>query len=104
MIFDVRDERMQRQIQARRTPPLLLPPVPLALVDIAVLRARDELLDRPLVVGVIGFAASSQRDSGAVVVVVVPECVEAKAAARRVAHEARILGLVFGDDVGTPAA
>ena len=59
---------------------LLLPLVALALVEVAVLDRRDELLRRAEVVGVVGLVVAGQRDHGAVVEVVVPERVEAIAA------------------------
>ena len=46
-------------------------------------------------VHVIGLGMSRQRDQGAVMEIVVPECVHAVSAGFRRAHEPRVLRLVF---------
>ncbi len=98
VVLEEVDERRRRQVERRGAAALLLPRVPLPLVEKAVLDARDQLLRRAEVVGVVGLVAAGQRHQRRVVEVVVPERVEAVAALRGRAHQLRLLRLVLGDD------
>ncbi len=55
-------ESLGREIEGRRPSAALLPPRPLALIEVAVLRRRDELLRRSRVVGVVRLAPAGERD------------------------------------------
>ena len=77
---------------------LSLPRVILALVEIAALDHRYELLRRAEIIRVVGLAATGEGDLRAVVKIVVPERVEAVAPFVSRPREARVLRLVLGDD------
>ena len=59
---------------------LLLPAVPLPLIEVAPAQRRDQLLRAPEVVAVVGLVASGQRHARRVMEVVVPHAVQAVAA------------------------
>ena len=76
----------------------LLPGIPLSLIQKSPLRQRDEFLRRAEVVGVVRLAPAGERDHGRVMKVVVPQRVEAEAAARRrTAAASHVLRLVLRD-------
>src|SRR5688572_27954118 len=77
VVLEIRDERVRRQVERGRTAALPLPGVPLALVQVAEPRARDQLLRTALVVAVVRFTASGERDHRRVMRIVVPERVKA---------------------------
>ncbi len=60
VVFEIGHETVPRQIEIRLTPALPLPRIPLSLIEIAVLRGRNEFLRRTRVIGVIRFADSRQ--------------------------------------------
>src|SRR5688572_18686108 len=98
MILEKVDEPRGFDIPRRRTAPLLLPGVVLALVEKAVFGGRHELLRRPQVIRVVRLTPAGERDHGGVMPVVVPEGIQTESAFVRGSEEADILGLVFADD------
>src|SRR4051794_15980058 len=46
VVLDIGDKRLRGEIECSRTPPLLLPGVPLPLIQVAILRTGNELLYR----------------------------------------------------------
>src|SRR6185436_5619873 len=80
VILDIRDERVWREIEAGRASRFLLPAVPLPLIQVPVFRAGNELLRGARVVAVVRLAPARQRDDRGVVIVVVPERIEATSA------------------------
>src|SRR4051812_42859117 len=86
-VLDEGDEGGRLEVEARRAAALGLVRVTLALKQIAVLRGGDELLRIAVVILVIGLVASGQGHHGGVVEIIVPERVEAMAAALRGAHQ-----------------
>ena len=64
VILQEYDEVRRRHAQGGRAAPLLLPLVALALVEVAVLDGRDELLGRPVIIGVIRLVVAGQGDDG----------------------------------------
>src|SRR5690606_27731370 len=83
VVLQVVDEGRRRQAARRRAAPLALVGVPLPLEEVAVFGARHEFLWRAAVIFVIGLAMAGEGHHGAVMEVVVPQRVEAAAAARR---------------------
>src|SRR4051812_39664276 len=77
---------------------LVLPPVPLALIQKPVSCRRHELLRRTAVVGEISFIVARERDARTVVPVVVPDHVQAVPPAIRGPHEPSVLRFVLVHD------
>ena len=100
MVLDEGDERGRRHVKARLPATYPLPRVPLALVEVAVLHRRNELLCRASVVRVIRLVAAGESDHGRVVEVVVPQGVQAVPALLDRVHDARVLWLVLVHDDG----
>src|SRR4029079_17242912 len=79
VVWEERHEGGGRQAEAGRAAALLLPGVALALVEVAVLDRRDQLLRRAAVVSVVRLFAPGERDDGGMVEVVVPQRIDAVA-------------------------
>src|SRR5262249_4234744 len=60
VVLEIRDEVLRQKIERRRASRLLLPFVPLSLIEVAEAAARDEFLRGPQIVPVIRFAAAGQ--------------------------------------------
>ena len=103
VVLQERDERGRRQVQRRGPAALLLPGVPLPLVQVPPLHRRQDLLRGAAVVRVVGLVVAGQRDARAVVEVVVPQRVQAVAAGLGRAHHPRLLRLVLGDQQAAAA-
>src|SRR6185437_2354725 len=104
VVGDEGDEARWRQIECRSAARLMLPPVPLALVEKPVLGRRQQLLRGAAVAVEVGLVAAGGGDPSAVVEVVVPERVEAVPAGAARTGELRFLRLVLADDDrGAPA-
>src|SRR6185369_17460775 len=102
MIFEEADKGGTRTPTRVRAAPLLLPRIPLTLVQEIPLRHRRELIGRPVVVGAVRGVLAGQRDKGGVVPVLVPDAVEtAWSTLTDVLQKRDILRLVFGDDEHT---
>ena len=101
VILDEGHERRRLQSKTGRAATLLLPGIPLPLVEVAPLERRDKLLGRAVIIGVIGLVAPGQRDHGAVVEVIVPEGIEPIAALRWRAYQVGLLPLVFRHQEGS---
>jgi hypothetical protein len=80
VVLQIRHEARGLDAEGRCAATLPLPGVPLALIEIAPPRRRDELARGASVVRVVGLAAAGERDAGAVMEVVVPHAVETIAA------------------------
>src|SRR5665213_2822894 len=104
VILQIGHEIGWREVEGRRAARLLLPSVPLALVEEAVLGGGDELARAAVIVAVIGFAAPGDGNHRGVVEIVVPQRVEAIPAGLGRAHHSGVLRLVFGGDEGFAAA
>jgi hypothetical protein len=98
VILEKYNETFCSEIKRLRAACLLLPLVPLPLIQEAVFRGGDELLRAPPIVGVIGLVVPDVRDHGAVMKVVIPESVQAIATVSRRAQKPGVLHLVFSDD------
>src|SRR5579884_593523 len=85
-------------VERRRAAPLLLPGVPLALIEEAVLHRAQKLLRVAAIAAVIRLVATGRRDARRMMEVVVPQAVEPAAVDRLRAKQARALRLVFADD------
>ena len=89
-------------MRVRRAAGLMLPSVPLALIQESVLRRGDELLRRAEIVRVVRLAPARQRHHRGVMKVVVPERVEAATTALDGMKERRVLRLVLTDNPRAP--
>src|ERR1051325_2634554 len=78
--LDVVDEPLRRRSEQRRAATILLPGVVLPLIQIPVLRGRDELLWRSAIAREIRLGATGECDAGGVMEVIVPDSVEPGAA------------------------
>src|SRR5690349_21692935 len=74
---------------------LVLPSVPLSLIQKPILCRGDELLRGAPVVGIVRFVLSRERDLSGVVPIVVPDHVQAEAVAFDRAYELRELSFAF---------
>lgn len=104
VVLDEGDERGGPNAPRGGTAILSLPGVSLALVEIAVLRCRDELLGYAEVVGVVRLVSARQRDERAVVIVVVPHRVQAVSPFGNGPHHPRVLRLVLRHEQDGAAA
>src|ERR1700704_4576962 len=95
MILDETDERLRTEAAGRCAPVLLLPRVTLALVKVAILHRRDELLRRAPVIAVGSQMVPGQRDNRRVVQIVVPETVKSIAALGTRTCQPRLLFLIL---------
>src|ERR687886_827910 len=95
VVFQKHHERLGWKVEGRGAALLLLPAIILALIQEPMTRGRDELLRLAIIIGVVGFVTSGQRDDGAMVKVVVDERVEAVAAALRRPDEPSVLRFVL---------
>src|SRR5579864_478862 len=95
MVLKKVDERSRLHSQSGLSAALLLPRISLALEEVAVLNRGDELLRGAQIVAVVGGALPGQRGDRAVVIVVVPERVEAVSSLPLGAGDLGLLGLVL---------
>src|SRR5581483_11540087 len=79
VILQIADEAIGIEVQRWRAAPLLLPAIPLSLVEKAVQRHRREFVRSACVVGVVGLPVAGERDLRGVMPVVVPEHVDSPA-------------------------
>src|SRR5262249_45066059 len=93
VILQVADERPRRKIQGRRSAPVALPAIVLALIQKPALDRRNDLLGRPEIVAVVRFPATCQSHQRAVMEVVVPERVQSITPVSRRAYELSLLRL-----------
>src|SRR5690606_12877335 len=103
MVLEVRDQPVGPDVG--RIPPatLVLPGVPLTLIQPASRRERHQLLRVPRVVRVVRLGTTGGGDTRTVVEVVVPERVHCAAAILERAEQVRVLRLVLaGDQYATP--
>ena len=97
MILDERDKRFRRRSKRSRSPRRFLPQIWLTLKQIAVLSCGNEFLRVAQIIGVVSFAFSGQRDHGAMMKIVVPNCVEIVAAFIARANQFGFLPLILCD-------
>ena len=95
MILDERDECFRRGSKCRCAARRFLPDVGLALKKIAVLGRGNEFLRRAHVICVISFAFLRERNSGAVMEIVVPHSVEIIATFTARSNQFGFLPLIF---------
>ena len=94
----------RRHSPGRRAAPVALPFVALALIQEAVFDRGNELLRFALIIRVISFLATGDRDHGAVMIIVVPQTIQSIAASGGWADQPRILRFVLADDDRLTAA
>ena len=104
MVLEEGDERGGLQPESWRATALLLPGVPLALVEVTPFDGRDELLRLPQIVGIVRLILSGQRHHGAVMKIVIPERVDAIAPLLVWSHQLHVLWLVLRHDDGCAPA
>src|SRR5437763_2226793 len=97
MILDDRDACRRSRSKGRPAARRSLPDIGFALKKIAVLHRRNDFLPRPQVIRAIRFSSSSQRDDGAVMEIVIPNCIEAVAAFAASPNQFGFLPFVFRD-------
>jgi hypothetical protein len=98
VVLEKMHEGRRRQVERRRATRLPLPRVPLALIEKAVLDARDQFLRRAGIVRVVRLAPPGQRDERRVVEVVVQDRIDPVTTRRRRADERGLLRFVLGSD------
>ena len=97
VVLEKMHEPMSRDVEREPTAPLLLPGVPLPLIQVSPFHGGDELLRRATVVRVVRFPTAGGGDQRGVVEVIRPHAVETETLGFG-PHKPRILRFVFGDD------
>src|SRR5207302_8479023 len=95
--LEVVDEAPGPEVQRVGTAGLVLPAVPLTLIEISPFDTRHQLLRPTAVVAQVGLVTARRRDNGAVVEIVVDRGVEVMAAPAPGPQHDRILRLVLGN-------
>src|SRR5260370_24840351 len=95
VILDEVDETRWRQTERRRGAPLVLPFVPLALIEEAILRGRDKLLGAAGVIGVISPCLAGYSHHRCVMEIVVPGSVDSIAALLLWPDQFRVLWFIL---------
>src|SRR6266446_1239936 len=98
------DERGGLQPEPWRATALLLPCVPLALVEITPFDGGDKLLRLAQMVGIVSLIMSGQRHHRAMMKIVIPERVDAIASLLLWPHQLHVLRLVLRHDDGCAPA
>src|SRR5690242_6987951 len=105
MILNEVDEGWLVDVQGGLAAVLLLPSIPLALIEVSVCQRRSELLWPAFVVGIIRVALPGQSHHRTVMKVVVPQTVQTISALFDGPNIMGLLGFVFGDhDQLTPSS
>ena len=97
MILNERDKCVRGRTESWCTARCCLPKIRLSLKQIAVLGRRNKFLRSAKIIGVVGFPSPGQRDSGAMMEIVVPNRIEIITAFAARTDEFGDLPLVFRD-------
>src|SRR4029078_1134341 len=93
---------VRREAGGQRPSTTALQGVRLALIEKSTLRARDEFLRRPEIIGVIRLPPSGERDLRGVVKIVIPHGIEAEPRLLRRAQHPHVLSFVLGHNDDGP--
>ena len=89
------DERTLWGMKRWHSPALLLPVVPLALVEISVLSCGHQLLRGTQIVRVVGFVAAGKSHDGRMMKIVIPKSIDSVAALVGWFDQLNFLRLIF---------